>query len=288
MENTATTGMDQIATLAAQMDAGTIPTEENNGPIDQETEKAVQGEAERLAAKFAEVARRNAMLRKQKAQVTAPLKEKESEIEKMRQELERLKKYEEVNDPMELLKLKGISYEDLITRNLDPESFDTKSELQKMREEFENYKKSVEEEKRTGLEKQKESVKANYLEHLKSFAEKAGEKYEMISTFGAHQDVYDVIEETFNKTGKVITDEEACDLVEQFLEQNYLDRFAKINKLKSKIAPIRDDLPPSDPIRESQTLTNQLTPQSTATKSKFQNEEDELKWASSFIKWNND
>lgn len=288
MENTATTGMDQIATLAAQMDSGSIPNEEAVNPEGEKTPEAKQEEAERLAAKFAEVARRNAMLRKQKAQVTAPLKEKESEIEKMRAELERLKKYEEISDPMELLKLKGMSYEDLITRNLDPESFDTKSELQKVREELAAFKKEAEEKEKQKLESEKESVKANYLNHLKSFVEKAGEKYELINTFGATNDVFDTIEEMYNKTGKVLSEEEACDLVEKFLEEKYLDRFAKINKLKSKIAPIRDDLPPSDPIRESPTLTNQLTPQSSATKSKFHSEEDELKYAASFIKWNND
>jgi Skp family chaperone for outer membrane proteins len=97
----------ELVNLANQIDNGTIPVDQQ---VTTKTEEEVKPEAERLAAKFAEVARRNAMLRKQKMQIAAPIKEKDSELEKLRAEVERLKKYDTVTDPMELLNLKGIKY----------------------------------------------------------------------------------------------------------------------------------------------------------------------------------
>lgn len=283
MENE-TIGQDQIAMLSQQIDNGTIPGEAHEAPP-VEAEKVP--EAERLAAKYAEAARRNAMLRRQKQEVSAPIKEKDAELEKLRGELARLKKFEDISNPLDLLKERGFTHEDLVKQSLNPEEFDTKSELQKMRDEFAEYKKLVEDEKRTGLETQKTKAVEDYQAHLKGFVEKAGEKYELIHTLGHHKDVYDVIEETYNRTGKVISDEEACDLVEAFLDKQ-LDQLTKINKLKNKITPIREDNQSSDLFRESPTLTNQLTNQSTATKRSYLSEEEELKRAASFIKWNND
>jgi len=275
-------GQDQIRTLAAQLDAGNIPSESSPATT---TEDNVEPEAHRLAAKFAEIARRNQALRNKQRETVAPLKEKDAELEKLRAEVERLKKYDDINDPMELLKAKGMTYEQLIEKNLNPESFDSKSELQKVREELASFKKALEDEKKSGLEKQKETAISEYQAHLVKYVDNSGEKYELIKAFGSHQDVYDVIEQTYNRTGKVISDEEACDLVEKFLEER-LDPLSKINKLRNRITPVKEDLQQRDLIREPSTLTNQLTPQSTAIKKGQLSEEEELRRAAQFVKWN--
>lgn len=272
--STESAGEVSIASLAAQMDGTNIP-----GPTE------TPAETERLAAKYAEVAKRNQAARLRLRESKAPLLEKDAELEKARAEIARLKKYEDVSDPMELLKLKGVSYEDLIARNLNPEEHDSKTEIQKIREELESYKKSNEEKEKALLEKQTEEVKAGYLAHVKKFTESQPEKYELINTLGHHKDVYEVIEETYNRTGKVISDEDAADMVEQFLEKQ-LDQYAKINKLKNKIAPIMDENLQSDPYSQSPTLSNQLTSQTSAPKNNM-SEEEMLKRAASFIKWHN-
>lgn len=265
-----------LAELAAKMD------NEHNGITPPTEEK--KAEEERTAAKYADIARRNQALRAKQREIKAPLQERDSELVKMRAEVERLKKYEDASDPMELLKLKGMSYEDLINRNLDPEVFDSKAELQKVRDEFAEYKKSLEEKEKTSLEQQKEEVRAGYLAHVKKFTESQPEKYELINTLGHHKDVYETIEEMYNKTGKVISDEEAADLVEQYLEKEILDKYAKINKLKNRIAPITDENQQSDSYSQSPTLSNQLNTQSTAREEKL-SEEEQLRKAASFIKW---
>ncbi len=273
-EGTQSTSELSLATLAAQMDGQANP--------ENVAEKVV--ETERLAAKYAEAARRNQALRAKQREIKAPLLEKDSEIEKMKTEIERLKKYEDTQDPMELLKLKGLSYEDIIERNLNPEAVDSKEEIRKIREELESYKKANEEKEKSFLEKQNEEVKTGYLNHIKKFTESSPEKYELINTLGHHKDVYEVIEETYTKTGKIISDEEAADLVEQYLEKEILDKYAKINKLKNKIAPITDENQQSDYYSQSPTLSNQLTSQTTASKTNL-SEEEVLKRAASFIKW---
>lgn len=250
-------------------------------------------EQERLAAKFAEAARRNSALRAKQREVKAPLLEKDSKIQQLEAELARLKKYEEVEDPMELLNLRGIKYEDLIARNLNPEAFDQKTEYKKVMDEVAALKKELsdrdEAAKRAQEEKEMQSVeegKRQYLDHLKSFTEKNLDKYELIHAFGAHEDVFDVIAETMRKTGKLISDDEAAELVEKVLEENYLDRFAKINKLKSKIAPSTEGNQKVDLFKQQATLTNQLTPQTSARKERL-SEEEALKRAASLIKWEN-
>lgn len=271
------TGETSLAALAAQMDG---QNQENP-----EAASAKIVETERLAAKYAEAARRNQALRARQREIKAPLLEKDSEIEKMKSEIARLKKYEDTQDPMELLKLKGLSYEDIIERNLNPEAHDSKEEIRKIREELEGYKKANEEKEKSLLEKQNEEVKSGYLNHIKKFTEASPEKYELINTLGHHKDVYEVIEETYSKTGKIISDEEAADLVEQYLEKEVLDKYSKINKLKNKIAPITDENQSSDYYSQSPTLSNQLTSQTTASQKTNLSEEEVLKRAASFIKW---
>lgn len=275
MENTTAQNIvgDSVMQATPEMIDGQMPTE------------AAPAETERLAAKYAEAARRNQAARARLREAKAPLLEKNAELEKYKAEVARLKKYEDINDPMELLKEKGWSYEDIIARNLNPEEYDNKSEVQKLREELESYKKSSEEKEKTLLERQKEEVKTGYLAHIKKFTESEAEKYELINTLGHHSDVYEVIEETYKKTGKVISDQEAADLVEQFLEKQ-LDQYAKINKLKNKIAPITDENQQADPYSQSPTLSNQLTSQTSATNRALSDDE-VLKRAASFIKWNN-
>ena len=276
--------MENIAATISQEQSQSAPMEgQIEGAPQVEGQEAPKTETERLAAKFAEAARRNQALRAKQREIKAPLAEKEAELEKMRAEVARLKKFEEISDPMELLKEKGFSYEDLIARNLNPEGYDTKSEVQKLREELETYKKSAEEKEKTLLEKQREEVKTGYLAHIKKFTESHPNEYELINKMGHHQDVYDVIEETYNRTGKVIDDKEAADLVEQFLEKE-LDQFKDIAKLRNKIAPITDENQQSDQYSQSPTLSNQLTSQ-TSAKPQNLSEEEMLKRAASFIKW---
>lgn len=250
-------------------------------------------EQERLAAKFAEAARRNSALRAKQREVKAPLIEKDSKIQELEAELARLKKYEEVEDPMELLNLRGIKYEDLIARNLDPESFEAKSEYKKVMDEVAALKKELSDRDEAARRKEEELAqrsiedgKKQYLEYLKSYTEKNIEKYELIHAFGAHEDVFDVIAETMRKTGKLISDDEAADLVEKVLEENYLDRFSKINKLKNKITPPAEGNQKVDLFKQQATLTNQLTPQTSARKERV-SEEEALKRAASLIKWDN-
>lgn len=250
-------------------------------------------EQERLAAKFAEAARRNSALRAKQREIKAPLQEKDSKIQQLEAELARLKKYEEVEDPMELLNLRGIKYEDLIARNLNPESFDQKTEYKKVMDEVAALKKELADRDQLAKQREEELAKQSveegkkqYLDHLKAFTEKNLDKYELIHAFEAHEDVFDVIAETMRKTGKLISDDEAAELVEKVLEENYLDRFAKINKIRTKIAPSTEGTQKVDLFKQQATLTNQLTPQTSARKEKISDEE-ALKRAAALIKWEN-
>lgn len=252
-----------------------------------------QTEQERLAAKFAEAAKRNQALRAKQREIKAPLKEKESEIESLKSELARLKRYEEVKDPMELLKMREFSYDDVIARSLNPEQYEEKEQFSSLKEEIESLKKQIQEEKESAKKAEEEKIAKNaeegkkqYIEHLKTFTEKNVEKYELIHSLEMHDEVFETIAETMARTGKLLSDEEAADMVEKALEEIYLDRLSKINKLKNKITVSKDGDQKENLFKQPATLTNQLTPQTTAKKEKLSDEE-LLKRAASVIRWEN-
>ena len=117
-----------------------------------------------------------------------------------------------------------------------------------MKEELENGYKSKFEELEANLAKKEEeeeyskyeSIENNFKQEIDSFVKGKGE-YELINANGASDLIYEVIEEHYNDTGRVLELNEAAQAVESYLEDE-LEKLMGLEKVKSKFSPRREQV----------------------------------------------
>jgi len=134
-------------------------------------------------------------------------------------------------------------------------------QMKLMREELEtDYRSKFEDlenrlvEKEKSLEEQRyEDIKLGFQNEIESFVNSNGEEFELIKANDANDVVYEVIEEHYNETGKILDIKEAAQAVESYLEDE-AEKLLKLGKLRSKfnVGDIEQE-----PQRQSQvTLSN--------------------------------
>ena len=221
-----------------QLDSN-IEYEDQGYVADEYSEPQESSSQDQFASKFA------ALSRKEKA-----LRDRESEYESKFEEMERrLAEYEtnsqepEVdweqmlrNDPLGALEEAGLGYDKLTELALNGGKLTPDMQLAAMREEIErDYRRKFEDlEGRLQAKEEAEAeeyyngVQENFQHEIGSFVRENGEDYELIAASEADGLVYDVIEEHYNETGRILDLKEAADAVESYLE----DEAAKLMKLK--------------------------------------------------------
>ena len=194
---------------------------------------------DQFASKFA------ALSRKERA-----LRERESDYESKFEEMERrLQEYEtknqepEVdwehmlrNDPLKALEEAGLGYDKLTELALNDGRLTPDMQMAAMREEIErDYKRKFEDlEERLSAKEEAEQedyynhVQDNFQDEIGDFVRQNGDEYELIGASEADGLVYDVIEEHYNDTGRILDIKDAADAVESYLE----DEAGKLMKLK--------------------------------------------------------
>ena len=192
-----------------------------------------------------------ALSRKEKA-----LRDRESEYESKFEEMERrLAEYEaqsqepEVdwehmlrNDPLRALEEAGLGYDKLTELALNDGKLTPDMQLAAMRQELENdYQRKFEElEERLNAKEQSEvesyydSVQENFQDEIAGVVMSDPDRFELVQASEASALVYDVIEEHYNETGRVLDIEEAADAVESYLEEE-AGKLMKLKKLSSRL-----------------------------------------------------
>ena len=200
---------------------------------------------DQFASKFA------ALSRKEKA-----LRDRESEYESKFEEMERrLAEYEaqsqepEVdwehmlrNDPLRALEEAGLGYDKLTELALNDGKLTPDMQLAAMRQELENdYQRKFEElEERLNAKEQSEvesyydAVQENFQDEIAGVVMSDPDRFELVQASEASALVYDVIEEHYNETGRVLDIEEAADAVESYLEEE-AGKLMKLKKLSSRL-----------------------------------------------------
>ena len=200
---------------------------------------------DQFASKFA------ALSRKEKA-----LRERESEYESKFEEMERqLAEYEQTrqepeidwedmlrNNPLKALEEAGLGYDTLTELALNDGKLTPDMQLAAMRQELENdYKQKFEElEDRLDQKEQLEqdtyydSIQQNFQDEIGNMVQQNPEKFELIAASEADGLVYDVIEEHYNETGRVLDIEEAADAVESYLEEE-ANKLMKLKKISNRL-----------------------------------------------------
>lgn len=248
---------------------GIQQTNEKTAAAAAETTPPVQ-KPDDISAKFAALAKKERLARM--AQQTARQKEQAlAERERAIAERERLWDEEFKRSPLEAIKKRGYTYEDLAKAAMNDGKFDpetevkgVKTELQRFREEQAEKEKKAQEAQLEAQKKAEQETIETFKANIKDTITKNKDKYELTALFDAADMVYDTIEEHFRRTSeegkpKVLTIDEACDLVEQFYE-NELERTAKESKkfqTKFQALKPKEDDQSAKTGKTSTTLTNQ-------------------------------
>ena len=127
-----------------------------------------------------------------------------------------------------------------------------------MREELENdYKDKFNslEERLNAKEKREEeakydAVKQGCVGEIKAFVNENSTDFEYVAHNDATDVVYDVIEEHYNETGRILDIKEAVQAVESYLEEE-AEKLLNLGKVKNRLTSMRDEY--EQPQRQSQT-----------------------------------
>ena len=256
-----------------------------------------------MSSRFAALARREKMLHEKERQFKASLEERERSFK------EREAKYsgwEDADaalneDPLAWLEGKGWNYSKLTDKALgiqaEEQEYDPKSEIQKLREELakrdEDEKTRMEEKQTTEQQAVQEASLNEYRVQIQNIVESDQDKYELINLKGAQEDILEVAIEYYQTHQKVISAEEAADLVEKYLEEEaatYL-KATKFTNREEKQQPLQDTSFENKPTPSpSKTLTSNNTagnnPMQTQTHRRNLSEEESKKEAAKLLKWN--
>ena len=213
-------------------------------------DEAPSGEEEgssqdRFASKFAALSRKEKALRDKEADYQS----KFEDMERRLAEYEAKNKEPEVDweqllrrDPLKALEEVGLGYDKLTELALNDGKLTPDMQLAAMREEIESdYRRKFEELEGRLTEKEQaeqeayyDSVQENFHNEINNFVEQNQDKYELIEASQANALVFDVIEEHYNETGRVLDIGEAADAVESYLEEE-AGKLMKLKKISSRL-----------------------------------------------------
>jgi hypothetical protein len=278
-------GEKQVDESAAQV--------EEEPPVEQEEQAEEKPKEDEFASKFAALSRREKELRQREADIEARI----SELE------ERAKKYEGYEDlderirnkPFEVLGEKGIDFETLAKMALEGNGEPTtEMQIQRLREDMENkYMKEVENLRKELEEKEKQAEEQKYNEviedykyELNEFIDQNSENYELIKLQGASDLVYEVVEEHYNETGRILSNEEACEHVENYLLEE-AKKALNVNKIKSMFGQKEPGAqePKPTPKTGVNTLSNTESATVPSSTSRVMSDEESKREAAKLIRW---
>lgn len=251
---------------------------------------------EEINSRFAALAKRDRLVRlqAQKAkQLEAQIVDRERQIaERERKLSERDSEWDQEFklSPLEALKKRGYSYADLTKAALNDGKFhpdvelrEVRSEIEKLRQDQADKEKKAQESQTLSQQKAEQEAVENFKLGITDFLQKNNEKYELTALYDADDFVFQTIEEHYLRSKeagnpKVLSIDEACELVESYLEKEIERTAQKSKKFQSKyMAPKQAE--PQKP-KSTTTLTNDMIP-SSAVPSLLspKNEQDRLKRA---------
>ena len=199
--------------------------------------------------KFAALSRKEKALRDRELELDKKYGNKEKELP-----LERRIRA----NPLKALEELGLDYDKLTELALNDGRLTPDMQMKLMREELENdYKDKFNslEERLNAKEKMEEeakydAVKQGFVGEIKSFVKENGSDFEYVAHNDATDVVYDVIEEHYNETGRILDIKEAVEAVESYLEEE-AEKLLNLGKVKNRLTSMRDEY--EQPQRQSQT-----------------------------------
>ena len=253
--------------------------------VEQSLEEAREPEkSDDFSRKFAALSRREKEIRAKEAeyeQRIAELEEKFNSYNKQPEpEPELPIEYRLKKDPLRALEDMGLSYDKLTELALNDGKLTPEMQMRLMREELEgDYKKKFEDLENRLLEKEKsdeqrryDDIQRGFQNEIEDFVESNADRYELIQANEANDIIYDVIEEHYNDTGRILDIEEA-------------EKIFKLGKFRSKFG-IENDFEQEESPRQSQvTLSNAMSAQANERVGRKLSDEESKALAAKMLKW---
>lgn len=247
-----------------------------NAVPNQQTQEVTPKVPDDMGAKFAALAKKERLAR----QAQYSLKSKETSLaERERQvsERERLWEGEFKQSPLEALRKRGYSYEDLTKAALNDGKFQPETEIKEVKSEFERFKqeqadkeKKAVEEQNNAAQKAEEQAVQTFKSNIQTHLETNKDKYELTALYEAEDLVFQTVEEHYLRTQKqgkpkIMSLDEACGLVESYIENQLEITAEKSKKFQSKYQALKAKAEfENKSSKSSTTLTNDLVPSSAA------------------------
>jgi hypothetical protein len=250
--------------------------------------QGVQAERKPQAAAFSALAKKEKMIRAEQQKIAA-------EREQIQKDMEEVRKFNELKakarmNPDEYMKAAGLTYEEYVEWKLnggkpgpDAQNSMVREEIEKLKKELEDKDNKRLEEQRAQLEQQKNEVVANFVKGINDYLDENKETYELIHMMGYQDAVVSTIDTQFQKTGKILSKEEAAKIVEEFLEGEVERLTKESKKVQSRVKPVTPEAQAPNPNPQAtsapKTLTNGMVSSSAPSMLPAKTENDRLKRA---------
>ena len=253
------------------------PQEESNEFKDLE-----QPQDSEFDRKFAALSRKEKALRERELELERKFGSKEKDLP-----LERRIR----SNPLKALEELGLDYDKLTELALNDGRLTPDMQMKLMREELENdYKEKFNslEERLNAKEKMEEeakydAVKQGFVGEIESFINENKNDFEYVAHNEATDVVYDVIEEHYNETGRILDIKEAVEAVESYLEEE-AEKLLNLGKVKNRLNSIRDEY--EQPQRQSQvTLSNAHSAQANERVGRKLSDEESKREMARMLQW---
>jgi hypothetical protein len=240
--------------------------------------------------RFSALAKKEAALHRQREQIKADKAAIEDAARRVA-EFESVRSTAKMN-PIKALESLGLTY-DQVTEfvmngnkpTVGSEVESVRAEIEKLRSEQEEARRAAEERAQAQVEKEYESVIENFKSSAERHVEENKNRYELTVANNGSSLVYEVVEQHFNETGKLLPLDEAAGLVESYFE-GIADRIVASSKIQARIAPkpVVETKPAptaaSTPApKRTATISNNMTASSAVSTSKPRTESDRVRAA---------
>jgi hypothetical protein len=278
----ATTTPTPVTTTAPVANADAAQTAPTSTPAEAPKPAANDDQEKRLAKSFA------ALSRQEKA-IRAKETEWKSERAQLQAQAEELKALRDAfgKDPAAALEKLGLTYEEVTRRVLSGGKPSAEHEAASVRRELDEFKRAQAEQAQSYAQRRAEAAQHQFLGEIKTLVD-SDDRFELTRANEATQDVYDVVDEHYRRTGEVLSTETAAELVEKYYEQR-AEKLLSAKKMKAKLAP-----PQSEPTQshssaqrvsseQPKTLSNNLAAASPTRESKRLTESERLEAAARIL-----
>lgn len=283
---------------AFQVEADEVEIEQ---ALESEGSESSKPQDNQFASKFAALTRKEKAAREREAE----LERRIAEIEAREKALEdRDSQYSSIDDfkrdllknPLKYLNENDITFEKLTEMQLNEGNPTPEMLVARMQQEMESkfeerlsaLAEEYEEDKRKAAEQRYEEVIQDYVDELADFVnesvdEEGSPKYELVKLNNAVPLVYEVVEAHHEETGKILSNDEACQLVEQYFEDEAKKLF-EAKKFASRKIESEQQGSQERGSGESTTLSNDHTTDVGTSPAKLSREQS-LEQAAKLIRW---